>query len=365
MSKLTPAERARCADRLVLSVVDAQVTLREAIEALDRSGFGAVLFLGPEGTVEAIVTDGDVRRAVLKSVSLDTRARDIANGAPMTGSVELSRGELLQSLRSRGYPVSQLPLVDDSGRLVGLLLRSDLEATDTLRAVIMAGGFGTRLGALTRETPKPMLPVGDRPLLEHIVAQLRVAGIKQMSLTTHFRGDVIRSHFGDGSSFGVEIGYLDEQRPLGTAGALGLLGPVDEPVLVMNGDILTRLDVREMLRFHREHRADVTVAVRRHDMQVPFGVVETDGARITGLREKPTVSHLVSAGIYLLEPSSIAHVVKDEHIDMPELITRLVDHGRMVVSFPVTEYWLDVGRPDDYAKAQVDVVDLNTEQPKR
>jgi NDP-sugar pyrophosphorylase family protein len=203
--------------------------------------------------------------------------------------------------------------------------------------------------------PKPMLPVGERPLMEHIIQQLRQAGIKQLSLTTHYKKDIIVDHFGNGSDFGVEIQYVDEEHPMGTAGALSRLPGSDDPLLVINGDILTRVDFRAMLDFHKEQYAEMTVAVRQHETPVPFGVVEVDGVTITGILEKPVVKHLISAGIYLLDPSVCRDIPGERPYDMPELIAELLAQGRKVVSFPVREYWLDVGRPADYEQAQIDV----------
>jgi NDP-sugar pyrophosphorylase family protein len=224
-----------------------------------------------------------------------------------------------------------------------------------LSAVIMAGGYGTRLRPLTDDMPKPMLPVGDRPLLERTVRRLREAGIQDVRVTTHYLGDRIASHFGDGKAFGVDITYLNEDRPLGTAGALALVNRPAGPLLVMNGDILTNLNFHALLAFHREHRADATVAVRKYDLTVPYGVVECEGTQVKALQEKPTERFLVNAGIYLLEPTVLGCIPPGERFDMTELIQVLLQQGRTVVSFPIVEYWLDIGRAEDYERAQSDV----------
>ena len=243
-----------------------------------------------------------------------------------------------------------------TGRVHGLTLLEELIESDAppLRAVVMAGGFGTRLGELTQELPKPMLPVGDRPLLERIVAQFRDAGITHVNLTTHFRADAILEHFGDGRAFGVEIEYVSEDRPLGTAGALGLVRS-DGPLLVMNGDIVTDVDFRSMHRFHDEHAADMTVALRPYEVRVPYGVVELSDADVEGIVEKPLLRGFVNAGIYLVGGDVAASVAPGEALEMPELIERLVGEGRRVVGFPLREYWLDIGQPVDYEQALADV----------
>ena len=258
---------------------------------------------------------------------------------------------------ARSFEINHLPLVDGAGRLAGLVLRTDM-VTDVdldLSAVVMAGGLGTRLRPLTEDMPKPMLPVGGRPLMEHLIEQLRQSGIRRVNITTHFQHDKIAGHFGDGGRFGVEIDYLSEDVPLGTAGALGLLPPQDTPLLVVNGDILTRVDFRAMLAFHRRQEAAFTVGVRRFGVDVPYGIVTCEGTDVREIVEKPRYEFLVNAGIYLLEPEILGLIPAGRRFDMNDLIAAAVAEGRRVVSFPILEYWLDVGQPGDYAQAQEDV----------
>jgi NDP-sugar pyrophosphorylase family protein len=255
------------------------------------------------------------------------------------------------------WKLNHLPVVIE-GRPVGLILRADLMEMDELplKAVIMAGGFGTRMQPHTNDMPKPMLPVGGKPMLEHIVGQLRDSGVKQMQITTHYKAEMIHDHFGDGSSHGVKVDYVNEDCPLGTAGALGLLKLQQSPFLVMNGDIVTKLDFRKMLDFHKEHKAEMTVAVRQYEMSVPFGVVETQGVNITKITEKPATAFLVNAGIYLLEPKIIEIIPAGQKLDMTDLIDISLAQGLRVVSFPIVEYWLDVGTPMDYERANEEEV---------
>ena len=219
----------------------------------------------------------------------------------------------------------------------------------------MAGGSGTRLRPLTEDLPKPMLPVGDRPLMEVIIDQLRQSGIGRVNITTHYLPEKITDYFGNGENFGVELNYVSEDRPLGTAGSLGLIDWPRETLLVINGDILTKVNFRAMLDYHQEHRADITVGVRKYDIQVPYGVVECEDQRVCRLREKPNLSFFVNAGIYMLEPSVNEHIPNGQHYDMTDLIERLIHKGRSVVSFPIVEYWLDIGEPSDYERAQKDM----------
>jgi NDP-sugar pyrophosphorylase family protein len=250
--------------------------------------------------------------------------------------------------------VRSAPLVDEGGRIVDVVTLQELlpQPAAPVHAVIMAGGFGKRLLPFTEELPKPMLSVDGRPLLERIVDRLRDSGIRQINVTTHYKPEKIVEHFGDGEAFGVDITYVNEDRPLGTGGALGLMPVPDETTLVINGDVLTQVDFRTMLMYHRHHQADMTVAVSQYEIAVPYGVVECDGPSICRLKEKPQVKFLVNAGIYLLEPSVYGHVPSGEPLQMTDLIARLLDAGRPVISFPIFEQWIDIGQHADYARAQ-------------
>jgi dTDP-glucose pyrophosphorylase/CBS domain-containing protein len=336
-------------------LVSPEMPLAAALEPLDRAGLGVLLLADADRRLIGVLTDGDVRRAILRKQSLSDPCKSIATLDPITAPPTVTRVDALRLFESK-HGLSHLPIVDADRHILGLLLRIDLIADDltTLSAVIMAGGFGTRLQPLTDDVPKPLLPIGDRPIMEHLVDELKAAGIRHLNVTTHFQSEKIREHFGDGERFGMEFEYVSEDRPLGTAGALSLMKKSSGPLLVVNGDILTRVDFRSMMAFHRQHNADLTVAVRQHDMQVPYGVVECDGVRIKSLREKPTVTHLVNAGMYLLEPSVHDFIQEGQHLDMTTLIGRLLGAGRMVVSFPVVEYWLDIGQHADYERAQRD-----------
>jgi NDP-sugar pyrophosphorylase family protein len=219
----------------------------------------------------------------------------------------------------------------------------------------MAGGMGQRLRPLTEDCPKPLLSVGGRPLLETILLQFREHGFQRFFISVNYRADMVEGHFGDGDALGVTVNYLREDAPLGTAGALGALPDAPrEPVFVMNGDVLTRVDFSGMLSFHREHKAAATMAVRGFEMQVPYGVVNVEDQRITAIEEKPVHRFFVNAGIYVLEPDVVAAIPKGEHLDMPALFTRLHAQGRTTAAFPVHEYWMDIGRKQDFDQANTD-----------
>jgi len=335
-------------------------SIREVLACINQSDCGIALMVDAAGRLLSTVTDGDIRRAFLGGRTLDDRASIILDYKssqyqhPTTVPLGTSRAAMLALMQEQS--IQQLPILDADGVVADLVTLDDLLPQDTLpvQAVIMAGGFGTRLRPLTEDLPKPMLPIGDRPIMEHIIAQMRGAGIRQVNVTTHFQPEKIRAHFGDGQGFGVSLNYVEEDSPLGTAGALGLMTAPDEPLLVINGDILTQVDFRAMISFHRETGADLTLGVRRYDFQVPYGVIETNGAMVKSLQEKPALNFLVSAGIYLLEPHIHPLIPKGQHFDMTDLINALLAAGRPVASFPIVEYWLDIGQHADYEQAQKD-----------
>jgi dTDP-glucose pyrophosphorylase/CBS domain-containing protein len=336
-------------------------TIRDAIACIDRNERQIALVVDEQGRLVDTITDGDVRRAVLANLDLGSpvgilqeRKARTSNPRPVCAPVETDPAELLCMMKEKS--VRQVPLLDAEGRVVDIVTLRDLVQSDALplQAIVMAGGFGTRLRPLTENIPKTMLQVGEKPLLESIVSQLRDCGITRVNVSTHYKGNVISDHFGDGSQFGVEIRYVQEDQPLGTAGALSLLDSSREPILVINGDILTQVDFRAMLEFHADHQADMTVAVRVHEYQIPYGVIQSDGILVTGVEEKPVIKRFINAGIYLLAPEACSQIPNGKTYDMTDLISSLIAKGRRVISFPVREYWLDIGRMGDYEKAQKD-----------
>jgi dTDP-glucose pyrophosphorylase/CBS domain-containing protein len=341
-------------DRITVSP---DVSIEDALPVLDRGGMGILLLAGEDRLLRGVVTDGDIRRAMLRHHSFASPLDSIASHTPVVAGPTVTALEALELMNhARPFLLNHLSLVDSDARIEGLVLRSDLTDGHTvgIRAMVMAGGFGQRLRPMTADLPKPMIPIGDRPVMEHILTHLREAGIHRVNVTTHYRPEKITSYFGDGSALGLDIRYVEEKEPLGTAGALGLIDVPTEPMLVINGDILTRLDFGAMATFHREHRALLTVAVRRYDVDVPYGVVETEGIRVHALSEKPRLSFFVNAGIYLLQPEVYSYLPEGQRFDMTDLIQSLLDEGREVVSFPIREYWLDIGEHADYQRAQED-----------
>lgn len=337
-------------------------TIKDALEIIDRGAIGLCLVVDDDGHLVTTITDGDIRRVMLAGVgfeqTIDVLLRDKVHSdhpSPITASVDTDTETLLNSMLEND--IRHIPLVDDTNKVVGIALLSQLlnEPSQPMSAVVMAGGFGKRLSPLTHNTPKPMLPVGEKPLLERTIEKLSSAGVREIKISTHYMHEKIRDHFGDGNAFGVELDYVHEDEPLGTAGALGLLARPKHTTLIMNGDILSTLNHRHMLEFHTNHKADFTIAARHYEISVPYGVIEANGETVTSLKEKPKLSFFVNAGIYLAEPCVWDYIDTGRHMDMTDLVDRLIAEGTRVVSFPVHEYWLDIGRLDDYEQAQEDI----------
>jgi dTDP-glucose pyrophosphorylase/CBS domain-containing protein len=343
--------------RLRAVIIAPEASITEAMAQLDKAATGVLLICDKVRHLLGLLTDGDFRRAILQRKPLSEPCATIASSHPITSPVSVSSSEALRIMKE--HDISQLPVVDSEGKVQKLILSKDIVPNRelALSAVVMAGGFGTRLLPLTENVPKPMLPVGGRPLLELTIAQLRRAGIKNVNVTTHYLSETISDYFGTGEMFGVRLNYLQEEHPLGTAGGIKLLKQFDDTMLVINGDILTGAPFGAMLDYHRAYHADLTIGVRKYEVQVPFGVVECEDVHVKGLEEKPSLSFFINAGTYLIEPAVRDFIPAGQRFDMTELISKLIEAGRTVVSFPIMEYWLDMGRHEDYAKAQQDVRD--------
>lgn len=334
-------------------------SIQEVITVIDRSRrLGVALVVDDSGRLINTLTDGDVRRGILNGNALTEPASKLLaikltmpHPKPVVAPDTSTRGERLALMQKNA--VRQLPVLDAQGRVVAIESLHDLLHSDEIpmNAVVMAGGFGKRLFPLTVDTPKPMLLVSGRPVLEHIVDKLSHAGINRMQFTTYFRPEKIVEHFGDGSGFGVDISYVNEDSPLGTAGALSLLKKPTQDVLVINGDVISEVDFVAMFDFHRQNKAMMTLGVLPYEHTIPFGVVEYQGQQVTGIREKPSQRWFVNGGIYILSPEVFGYLKAGQRLDMPDLISQLLAANHNIVSFPIREQWIDIGRPADFARA--------------
>ncbi|MBI1861066.1 MAG: nucleotidyltransferase family protein [Deltaproteobacteria bacterium] len=335
-------------------LIEPRMTSSEAINRLMSERLGILLVCDPGNRLLGVITDGDARRSVLAHFDLNRPSLELANRTPVTSPPGLNDAQAIHRMNTgASYKVEFLPILDERGSVIDLLfLRELLESSLSLEnALLMAGGFGRRLYPKTKHTPKPMLKIGGIPAVERTVRKLTEAGIKNIYISTHFLGEKIRKHFGDGRSFGVNVQYVEEVRPLGTAGAISLLPELQGTLLIINADVLTDVNFRAMLEFHREHRADMTVAVRKYARQVPYGVVNCRGHLIEGIEEKPTSSFFVNAGVYLIEAEPRKRIPKDAPVSMTDFIANLIQSNHQLVAFPIIEYWIDIGVPEDYKMA--------------
>jgi dTDP-glucose pyrophosphorylase len=324
----------------------------EAMRIIDRSALQIALVVDEQVKLLGVVTDGDIRRGILKGVQLDQPVTKIMAGKFTSAQETSSKEEIIALMKGKG--LNQLPVLDKDGHVVDLKVLVDLiniPKTDN-DIVLMAGGLGNRLKPLTDDCPKPMLTLNDKPILEIILENLIQHGFKRFYISVNYKAEMIEKHFGDGTKWDVKIRYLKEKKPMGTAGALGLLpGRPQEPLIVMNADLLTKINFTQLLDFHNAHKALATMCVRDYRFQVPFGVVNIDQYNLCGIDEKPTHHFFVNAGIYVLSPDAIGFIPKEKAYDMTELFQDLIKSGREAIAFPVREYWLDIGRFDDYEKA--------------
>lgn len=327
-------------------------TIQQAISNLDEVAIKITLIVNTAGELEGTISDGDIRRALLKGLDLSSPIASVIHRNALVVPPELGREVIVQMMVAN--KIQQIPIVDAQRRLIGLHLWDDIAAPSERPnlMVVMAGGMGTRLRPHTEHCPKPLVPIAGKPMLEHIIDRAKAEGFRHFVLAIHYLGHMIEEYFGDGARFGVRIDYLREQAPLGTAGALGLLQPVPAaPFVVTNGDVITDIRYGELLDFHVRHKAAATMAVRVHEWQHPFGVVQMQGVEIVGFEEKPVARSHINAGVYALDPAALAVLGADERCDMPTLFERLQAASQRTVAYPMHEPWLDVGRPDDLAVA--------------
>ena len=328
-------------------------TLQQAIRNLNETALQIVLVVSSEGALLGTLTDGDIRRGLLNGMDLNSSIEAIIHREPLVAPPQLERGMALQLMQAN--KVRQLPIVDENRRVIGLHLWDELMVSVPRPnlMVIMAGGQGNRLRPYSEKCPKPLLQVGGKPMLQHIIERAQAEGFQRFRLAIHYLGHMIEDYFEDGSRWGVQIEYLREQTPLGTAGGLALIDPRPETALVVsNGDVLTDIHYGELLDFHHHHGASATMAVRVHEWQHPFGVVRTNGVDIVGFEEKPVARSHINAGIYVLEPGALDALNAGEPCDMPALFTRLQERTARTIVYPMHEPWLDVGRKDDLEWAQ-------------
>ena len=332
-------------------------SLKHAIEVLHEGGCRIALVSDEYGKLLGTVTDGDIRRALINKLNMKSPVSLVMNSQPITVNNKATNKEILSLMSDQG--LIHIPIVKNDRTLCGLeTLQHLIESPSYDNPIfLMAGGFGTRLYPLTKDTPKPLLKVGKKPILEMIIEQFISHGFHDFYISTHFKSEQIRDYFKNGERHNISIKYVHEDVPLGTAGSLGLLPDnlPDLPVIVMNGDLLTKVDFKNLLDFHYENNTDATMCVREYDLQVPYGVVEIDDYNIKEITEKPIHNFFVNAGIYVLSKSLINKVNGKSYLDMTDFLRKELNKGG-VSAFPIHEYWLDIGQIEEYEKANYEVV---------
>lgn len=335
------------------AILPVHATIEQTIRNLDQVSIKIVLVVNERGELVGTISDGDIRRGLLKGLDLHSPIESVVHRHALVVPPEMPRAMVMQLMVAN--KIQQIPVVDERNHVVGLHLWDEI-TTPPVRAnlmVIMAGGMGTRLRPYTETCPKPLLPVAGKPMLEHIIEHAKLEGFSHFVLAVHYLGHMIEDHFGKGDRWQVRIEYLREKTPLGTAGALGLLRPrPEDPFVVTNGDVITDIHYGELLDFHVRHAAAATMAVRAYEWQHPFGVVRTQGADIVGFEEKPIARSHINAGVYALSPNALGVLGVDDHCDMPTLFERLRSKAERTVAYPMHEPWLDVGRPDDLEQSR-------------
>lgn len=339
--------------RLKNIFVSPDATILEAIQAINNGARQIALVVDEHQRLLGSVTDGDVRRGLLRGVGLDQPVSLVMQTQPAT---VLGRGGWAGAVElMRRLSIHQVPVVDEGGRVIGLECLDEVvkPAEQDTWVVLMVGGLGTRLRPLTESVPKPMLPIGGRPLLESILRALISQGYRRFFLSVNYMSEVFQDYFGDGSRLGAQIEYLVEDSRLGTAGALALLpGRPSGPLIVMNGDLLTAVNFQQLLTFHCENQAVATMCTREYLHQVPYGVVQSEGANLLKIEEKPEYRYFINAGIYVINPEVLDLIPPGEFFDMPQLFDRVLAEGDKAVVYPIREYWLDIGRLEDLKRAQ-------------
>lgn len=328
----------------------------KVLEVIDFGGMQIAFVVDPEGILLGSVTDGDIRRGLLRGERLDSPVESVMNPRPIAASSRDSQQKIFALMRNK--KLRQIPVLDDRGRIMKVELLENLMEVKRRSnwVVLMAGGLGSRLSPLTDDCPKPLLKVGSKPILEIILENFIELGFYRFYLTVNYRADMIMDYFGDGSKWGVEIRYIRENMRMGTAGSLSLLEETPkEPMIVMNGDLLTKVNFQQLLDYHIEHQAAATMCVREYEFQVPYGVVEVNGHRLEHIKEKPVQRFFISGGIYVIDPKALAYIPPSTFYDMPTLFEKLLEEHHETAVFPIREYWIDIGRMDDFQRANLDI----------
>ena len=333
-------------------------TIREAVEKLEKGKLKIVLVLNKDNVLKGIVYDGDIRRALLKGLSLNCKIDKVMTSNYIKVSKQVSYKEVKETMQKNS--IFHVPVTDEENKLLGLYVLDNYGFEEDLKiypnsVLLMAGGRGARLMPLTQNCPKPLIKINGKPLLEITLEKCIQAGLKNFYISVHYLSDQIINYFGNGEKWDISISYLHEEKPMGTAGALSLLPKtINHPILIMNGDILTKINIPQFIDFHENNCADITIAGSEHYYTSPYGVIEVEGINFKSIIEKPTFKNFINAGIYIINPSIINDLNNKEYLDMPDLLNKRLGENYKKVVYPIHEYWLDIGRIESLNKAKVE-----------
>ena len=330
------------------AILHKDATINKAIKNLSDTSLQICLVVSKSGKLEGTLTDGDIRRAMLKGFTLKDKVIKAMKKDPFVVTKKLDRKSIRYLMKAN--TLLQVPIVDNHRKIVGLHLWNEMpqiKIKDNL-VVLMAGGFGKRMRPKTNNIPKPMLKVNGRPILEQVIESVRDCGFKNIIITTHYLKDKIINYFKDGKKWGVNISYICEDKPLGTAGSLGLIKEIiNKPILVTNGDVISNINFSEILDYHNFHKADATMAVRILERPIPFGVIEHDGILIKNITEKPISQSTINSGIYVINSNQVKKVKQNKYYKMTDLFLDIKNTGKKTIVFPMHESWRDIGRIQD------------------
>ncbi|HIJ85880.1 MAG: Nucleotidyl transferase [Magnetococcales bacterium] len=336
-------------------VIGSQTSVLDVMKVIDRGALRVALVTDESSRLMGVVTDGDIRRGLLSGVNMKDPVEQVMARSPTVARSSDAEERVLALMTSKS--IDHMPIVDDEGRLIGLKTLRELASREQRNnwVVLMAGGLGSRMGPLTKSCPKPMLKVGTKPILELILESFAAYGFKQFFFSVNYRKEIIQDYFKDGSAWGVDIQYLEEDDRRGTAGPLSLLPEVpQDPFFVMNGDLLTQINYKNILEFHEEHGSLATLCVRKVEQAIPYGVVHTHQHTLLSIEEKPVQEYFINAGIYLLDPKVMSYIPTNTYFDMPDLFHKVIEHGHATAAFPFLDYWMDIGRMADLKQASRD-----------
>jgi dTDP-glucose pyrophosphorylase len=340
-------------------LVNKDFSIRDTLKTLDEGAKGIVLLVDNEGKLLGTITDGDIRRAILRGISLEDSIRKIVHFNPVSVKQSMTREEIKDIFIKKA--VKDIPIIDEDNKVIDLISINDILLPEGRKnpVIIMAGGLGTRLKDLTKEVPKPMLKVGENPILQHTINNFKQYGYNKVLLSVNYKSEIIENYFQDGFAYGVKINYIKETKRLGTAGGIKLAKDyIETPFFVINGDIFTNLNVENMMRFHMENKFDITLGTRKHYFQIPYGVISANNNEIKEIKEKPEIEYLINAGVYCLNPDLINLIPENEYFEITDLINICIERNMKVGSYEIGDYWMDIGRMEDYNKVNKDVYDL-------